>query len=99
MISALVGAACPLIFAVAVLAICALLHRDRRRTAMATTPCRSCRTPKPSRIYLCAGCWAALTAETRRSLNRRDSKALARLRELHQQIDAGVPLAEIGVTP
>lgn len=64
-----------------------------------TTPCRACQTPKPLRMYLCPNCWKQLLAHTRRALNRRDSQAFARLRELHRQVDAGVPLAEIQVTP
>ena len=64
-----------------------------------TTPCRSCQTPKPMRLYLCPDCWAQLPAHTRRALNLRGSKAFARLRELHSQIDTGVPLPEIQVTP
>jgi len=38
-------------------------------------------------------------AAARRALNRRDSHAHARLRELHNQLDAGIPLAEIRVSP
>jgi hypothetical protein len=36
---------------------------------------------------------------TRRSLGRRDTRALARLRELHRQLDAHLPLPEILVSP
>lgn len=64
-----------------------------------TTPCRACRTPKPVRMYLCGGCWGRLSRPARRALNRRDGQARARLRELHVQLDAGVPVAEITVTP
>lgn len=63
------------------------------------TPCRSCRGPRPPRMYLCGNCWGRLSAATRRALNRKDSRAVARLRELHNQLDAGVPLTEIQVTP
>lgn len=66
---------------------------------MTTTPCRSCRTPKPVHMYLCRNCWVSLSAPARRALNRRDSQALARLRELHQQIDGGRNLTDIEVTP
>lgn len=66
---------------------------------MTTTPCRHCRTPKPARMYLCRNCWDMLPAPARRALNRRDSHAFARLRELHAQLDAGVPLTEITVSP
>lgn len=50
-------------------------------------------------MYLCGNCWGRLSAATRRALNRKDSRAVARLRELHQQLDAGIPLEEIQVTP
>jgi hypothetical protein len=63
-----------------------------------TTPCRSCQAQKPLRLYLCPACWGQLPALARRALNQRDSKAIARLRELHHQIDAGVPLGEVRVT-
>ncbi|MEV0114651.1 hypothetical protein AB0H77_15565 [Streptomyces sp. NPDC050844] len=66
---------------------------------MPTTPCRSCRSPRPPRMYLCGNCWSQLPAAARRALNRKDSRAIARLRELHTQLDAGVPLSEIQVTP
>jgi len=62
-------------------------------------PCHNCRTPRPPRMYLCATCWSALPNTARRALNRRDKTAFLRLRELHQQLDAGVPLADIQVTP
>lgn len=48
--------------------------------------------------YLCLGCWNSLTMTARRALNRRDSRAFARLRELHRQLDASVPLSEIRIT-
>jgi hypothetical protein len=48
--------------------------------------------------YLCLGCWSTLSMATRRALNRRDSRAFARLRQLHTQLDAGVPLADIRIT-
>jgi len=60
-------------------------------------PCHNCRTPRPPRMYLCRNCWALLSNPARRALNRADNHA--RLRELHHQLDAGVPLAEIQVTP
>ena len=63
------------------------------------TPCPSCRQPKGPGKYLCWTCWGNLTGLTRRALSRRDSKALARLQELHRQLAAGMPLAEIRVTP
>lgn len=66
---------------------------------MTATPCPSCRHPKGPGKYLCLDCWSALPMPARRALTGRDSRAFARLRELHRQITSGVPLAEIGVTP
>ncbi|WP_055529731.1 hypothetical protein [Streptomyces graminilatus] len=66
-----------------------------RGAAVTTTPCRACRTPKPVRMYLCADCWDRLPRPARRALTRRDGQALARLRALHTQLDAGTPLPEI----
>ena len=48
--------------------------------------------------YLCLGCWNSLPMAGRRLLNRRDAHAFARLRQLHTQLDAGVPLAAIHIT-
>lgn len=64
-----------------------------------TTPCPACGTPKPCRHYLCAPCWDQLPDPTRRALNRRDGKALTRLRQLHHHIDRGRPLANLEITP
>lgn len=64
-----------------------------------TIPCRSCRGPKPPGKYLCLNCWSLLTNAARAALTRRDRLSLARLRELHTQIDGGRALAEIRVTP
>jgi hypothetical protein len=66
---------------------------------MVTVPCRVCRTPKSTRLYLCRNCWTQLSPATRRALNRHDGRAVARLRELHAQIDGGRALADIEVTP
>ncbi|MFI1723889.1 hypothetical protein [Streptomyces sp. NPDC020489] len=68
-------------------------------TRQATTPCPCCRQPKARSLYLCSLCWGTLPGLTRRALSRRDSKAMDRLQELHRQLAAGRPLAEIQVTP
>jgi len=64
-----------------------------------TLPCRGCtngvRAPGQ---YLCRTCWFALPDGARRLLNRRDTRAYARLRQLHAQLDQDVPLAEIRIT-
>jgi len=65
---------------------------------MTATRCPGC----PSGVkgpgkYLCLGCWSTLPMAARRLLNRRDSRAYPRLRQLHRQLDAGVPLAEIRI--
>lgn len=66
---------------------------------MNTTPCPSCRQTKGPGKYLCWTCWGSLPGPARKSLTRRDSKAMARLQELHRQLAAGVPVTEIAVTP
>jgi len=62
--------------------------------------CPACRTNlrRPGQ-YLCPGCWGQLPDRAQRSLNRRDRLALARLRELHDQLAEGLPLHEIDVAP
>jgi hypothetical protein len=63
------------------------------------SPCPSCRTrTKGPGKYLCGTCWNALNPATRRLLSSSGSRAFARLRQLHRQLDAGVPLAEIRIT-
>lgn len=74
------------------------MSRRPTRGAYTGSPCRACRTPKPSRFYLCGNCWDQLTDATRSALERRDGKALARLRQLHAHIDSGHPLAELEIT-
>jgi hypothetical protein len=64
-----------------------------------TTPCPCCKQPKGSGKYLCYGCWGNLPGPARAALYRRDDKARDRLQELYRQVAAGVPLAEIRVTP
>lgn len=67
---------------------------------MTPTRCPGCPDGvKGTGKYLCYGCWSGLTMATRRALKRRDGKALGRLQELYDQIYAGVPFAEITVTP
>lgn len=64
------------------------------------TRCPGCPTGmKGAGKYLCLGCWNGLPMAARRALNRRDSRATIRLRELHTQLVSGVLLAEIQVTP
>jgi hypothetical protein len=62
-----------------------------------TCPC--CPRTRGAGHYLCTNCWARLKPTTRRLLSIRDSRAFARLRELHGQIAAHVPLADIEVSP
>lgn len=74
------------------------MNQRTPRGAYTATPCRSCRKPKPSRLYLCPDCWDQLTPEARRELNKLDGQALARLRTLHAHIDSGLPLADLEIT-
>ncbi|MEU1478930.1 hypothetical protein [Streptomyces sp. NPDC005760] len=64
-----------------------------------TRPCPCCRQPRGAAKYLCYACWGNLPGPARSALSRRDSKARDRLQELYRQVSAGVPLAEIQVTP
>ena len=66
---------------------------------MTALPCLKCRKPRRAGQYLCRACWFRIPGHTRSALNQRDSQAFARLRELHAQLTAGVPLQEITVTP
>lgn len=66
---------------------------------MTATRCPGCPSGmKGPGKYLCLGCWNTLPMAARRLLNRRDSRAFARLRQLHAQLDAGTPLADIRIT-
>lgn len=64
-----------------------------------TSTCPSCKGPRSSHQYLCRGCWFQVPKGGRAALTRRDDKALTRLRELLAQLDNGVPLGEIAITP
>lgn len=66
---------------------------------MTATPCLSCRKPRRAGQYLCRACWFRIPGPARSALNQRDSRAMARLRELHAQLAAGVPLDQIQVNP
>jgi hypothetical protein len=70
-----------------------------KRPTMQSTPCPSCRQPKGRGKYLCLRCWNQLPWDARRALKRRDRSATSRLVELHRQLKADVPLAEIAVSP
>lgn len=61
--------------------------------------CPACQKPKAPGQYLCRRCWFSLTPDVRRALNRVDSGAYDRLRELLDAIRDGVPLGEIRVSP
>lgn len=52
---------------------------------------------RPAGKYLCPPCWSGLSRDARRQLSRRGAGALDRLRQLHDQLAAGVPLAEIRI--
>ncbi|WP_256096567.1 hypothetical protein [Streptomyces sp. LUP30] len=60
--------------------------------------CPACPARRHRGHYLCSACWRALPATTRGRLSRRDPHAFRRLRELHGQIAARVPLAVIRVS-
>ena len=60
--------------------------------------CPACQGPKRARLYVCGGCWYTLQPRARAALNRRDDRALDRLRELIDQLDRDVPLREVVIT-
>lgn len=99
MIATAAGAACPLVFLLAVFGLLILIRREHRRTSVTTTPCPSCRQPKGPGKYLCWTCWGSLPGAARRALSRRDRQAMDRLQDLYRQLGEGVPLAEVEVTP
>ncbi|WP_314411410.1 hypothetical protein [Streptomyces sp. DSM 40484] len=66
---------------------------------MTKLTCLACPCPRNTGQYTCRTCWTLLSHTTRSRLNRRDSKAFARLRELESKIRSGIPLAEIEVSP
>ncbi|MGW0869921.1 hypothetical protein ACWD3Z_05445 [Streptomyces sp. NPDC002740] len=65
-----------------------------------TPTCPSCRTRsrRPGQ-YLCPLCWGQLPRPAQRALTRRGDRgqALARLRQLHDQLATGVPLTVIRI--
>lgn len=65
---------------------------------MTRLSCPCCPRTRAPGQYLCPTCWRALPAATRRLLSIRDNRAFARLRQLHGQIAAHTPLADIEVS-
>jgi len=66
----------------------------------AATRCPGCPSgAKGPGKYLCGTCWYALSPTARRLLSSSGSRAFGRLRQLHRQLDQGVPLAEIRIAP
>ncbi|MCX5326350.1 hypothetical protein [Streptomyces sp. NBC_00120] len=63
-------------------------------------PCPACRTPKGTRLYLCVGCWSQVPAAARGALSERGdrARAIARLRQLHDHVNAGQPLGDLEIT-
>lgn len=61
--------------------------------------CACCPRARGAGNYLCGHCWGRLTPVARRRLSLRDSKAFARLRQLHGAIAAHTPLHQIEVSP
>lgn len=73
-------------------------HRPWRATVTKPT-CPCCPRTRANGQYLCGVCWRRLPPAARARLSTRDSRAFARLRELHRQIDAQVPLENVQVSP
>ncbi|MGW1324810.1 hypothetical protein ACWD64_19985 [Streptomyces antibioticus] len=64
-----------------------------------TLVCLACDQSRDAGRYLCRTCWWTLPAAARASLSRRDRNALARLRQLVDQLRADTPLNRIEITP
>jgi hypothetical protein len=64
---------------------------------MASTCPTNCGRTRTAGQYLCRTCWLALPADARRELSRRGPGAVQRLQQLHDQIGAGTPLADIRI--
>jgi uncharacterized Zn finger protein (UPF0148 family) len=61
--------------------------------------CPACPATRRTGHYLCPTCWNQLPAPARRALARRDQHAPARLRQLHAQLTAGLPVSQITIAP
>lgn len=64
------------------------------------SPCPGPGAPhhRPPGKYLCGNCWSALTPGARSRLIRRGNGAIARYRDLLDQLQAGTPLHKIRIT-
>jgi len=60
--------------------------------------CPACPRFRSPRQYLCLTCWRTLPSSTRGRLARRDARALLRLRELQEALQARTPLGIIRVS-
>lgn len=69
------------------------------QSAIQQAKCHGCGGKRHPRKYLCLGCWHCLPLAARQALSRRDGSGMARLRELHSQLDDNVPLSEIRISP
>ncbi|MFJ2206009.1 hypothetical protein [Streptomyces microflavus] len=76
-----------------------MTRRPLASNADTSPPCKACRGAKAPGMYLCWTCWYSVPAASRRALNRRDTRATARLRALYDHIDSGRPLADLEITP
>ncbi|WP_425244829.1 hypothetical protein [Streptomyces sp. NEAU-NA10] len=65
---------------------------------MREVKCPGCPGRRAVKQYLCPDCWRALPNATRGRLALRDPRALFRLRQLHQALEAGTPLGIIRVS-
>ncbi|WP_405893809.1 hypothetical protein OG272_16120 [Streptomyces sp. NBC_00104] len=74
--------------------------RARVRRPASSPACPACPNRRRPGQYLCPSCWDALPAAARRALNERGDQAaaLARLRQLHQQLTDGAPPHGIEIT-
>ena len=59
--------------------------------------CRGCNRERRPGEYLCTVCWFSLPNETRHLLRQKSDDALNRVKQLYDQIHAGVPLNAITI--
>ncbi|MBT3164019.1 hypothetical protein HTV80_12955 [Streptomyces sp. Vc74B-19] len=60
--------------------------------------CPGCPGARKFGHYLCPACWAALPRAARQALSRHDPHAHARLRQLLDQLTAGIPPHRIEIS-
>lgn len=74
-------------------ALASNLRRNRRAN------CPVCDAHKHAHQHLCRSCWGLVPEEMRRNLTRKDDLAGVRRLQFDGQLEDGVPLAELRISP